>query len=358
MDFGLTFFPEVEPAQKPAAEYFHESLDLIEEAEKLGYTHVRSIEHHFTGYGGYSPDSILMLTAAAVRSKKMQLITGAVIPAFNHPVRVAEGLAMLDAISNGRLQVGFGRGFLPYEFANFKISRDDSIARFREGMEQVDLLLREENATSHGRFHSFDNITTQPRPTQKPRPPFFVAANITEESYEYAGRHGHSIMVVPMTATRLRQLLEIYHDAYRAAGHPGRGKVFLSFHMFVDPDGQRARDVARPHVESYFRAVMRSLEGIAAQPSDNYKGYEKQREHLAAITLDSLIESGGAFVGSPAEVREQITRFREASGGFDYASLQVNFHLLPYAESLRSLTLFAHEVMPHFAAPVVMSGVP
>lgn len=73
---------------------------------------------------------------------------------------------MLDAISGGRLQVGFGRGFLPYEFRNFKISRDDSIARYREGVEQVDLLLRTENATSRGRFFSFENITTLPRPTQ------------------------------------------------------------------------------------------------------------------------------------------------------------------------------------------------
>lgn len=350
MDFGLTFFPEVDPEQKPADEYFRESLDLVEAAEGLGYGHVRSIEHHFTGYGGYSPNSILMLTAAAQRSKTMKLITGAVIPAFNHPVRTAEDLCMLDAISGGRLQVGFGRGFLPYEFTNFKISRDDSIERYREGVEQVDLLMRTENATSHGKFFSFDNITTYPRPTQSPRPPFMVAANITEESYEYAGRNGHWIMVVPMTASRLREYLETYHQAYRAAGHPGRGKVFLSFHMFVDPDPRRAREIARPHVESYFKAIMRSIKDIGTTLSDNYKGYEKQAEHFKAITLETLIETGSAWVGSPAEVRDQIESFNDACGGFDYASLQVNFHLLPYAESLRSLTLFGEEVIPYFNA--------
>jgi alkanesulfonate monooxygenase SsuD/methylene tetrahydromethanopterin reductase-like flavin-dependent oxidoreductase (luciferase family) len=159
-------------------------------------------------------------------------------------------------------------------------------------------------------------------------------------------------MVVPMTASRLREYLDIYHNAYRAAGHPGRGKVFLSFHMFVDPDPKRARAVAAPHVESYFHAIMRSIKDIGKELSDNYKGYEKQAEHFKAITLDSLIESGSAWVGSPAEVREQIAHFHEACGGFDYASLQVNFHLLPYAESLRSLNLFGEEVIPHFNAAV------
>jgi alkanesulfonate monooxygenase SsuD/methylene tetrahydromethanopterin reductase-like flavin-dependent oxidoreductase (luciferase family) len=119
--------------------------------------------------------------------------------------------------------------------------------------------------------------------------------------------------------------------------------------LFVDPDPLRAREFARPHVESYFHAIMRSIKGLATELSDNYKGYEKQAEHFASTTLDTLIESGSAWVGSPAEVREQIARFHDECGGFDYASLQVNFHLLPYAEALRSLTLFGQEVIPHFA---------
>lgn len=186
-------------------------------------------------------------------------------------------------------------------------------------------------------------------PTQQPRPPFMVAANMTEDTYQYAGEQGFGIMVVPMTASRLRQLLEIYHGAWRAAGHPGHGTIFLAFHMFVDPDPRRARAVARVHVESYFQAIMRSTTALATEHSVDYKGYDKLREMMAGMTLERLIETCGAWVGSPTGVREQIARFHAESGGFDYASLQVNFSLLPFSEAMRSLRLFAEEVIPHFA---------
>ena len=168
MEFGITLLPDVSAQEKSAQDYFRESLDIVEAAEPLGYTFTRSIEHYFTGYGGNSPSSILMLTAAARQTKTMKLITGAVIPAFNHPLKIAGELGMLDAISAGRLHVGFGRAFLPHEFRRFEVSRDESIARFREGIEQVDLLLSQENVTSHGRFHSFEDTTSMPRPTQTP----------------------------------------------------------------------------------------------------------------------------------------------------------------------------------------------
>jgi alkanesulfonate monooxygenase SsuD/methylene tetrahydromethanopterin reductase-like flavin-dependent oxidoreductase (luciferase family) len=217
-------------------------------------------------------------------------------------------------------------------------------------MEQVDLLLRTENVTSQGAFHSFENTTTLPRPTQRPRPPFFVAANNTPTSYEYAGRQGHFIMGVPMVAEQLRANLEVYHEAWRAAGHPGKGKVFLAFHMFVDHDAERARRIAGKHVESYFKSLVEATAGMAEEPSRDYAGYEKQREQIAKLTIDSLIANCAAWVGSPSDVRGQIARYHEAVGGFDYASLQVNFHTLPLDEALRSIELFAHEVMPEFTA--------
>jgi alkanesulfonate monooxygenase SsuD/methylene tetrahydromethanopterin reductase-like flavin-dependent oxidoreductase (luciferase family) len=354
MDFGITLFPDVSPEEKSAADYFRESFAIVERAEQLGYTHVRSIEHHFTPYGGYSPSSIVMLTGLASRTTTMKLITGAVIPAFNHPLKIAGELGMLDAISNGRVMAGFGRAFLPHEFHRFGISRDESQARFREGIEQVDLLLRTEDATSHGAFHAFERTTTLPRPTQYPRPPFFVAANNTLSSYEYAGRQGYFIMGVPMVASQLRTNLEAYRAAWNAAGHPGSGKVFLAFHMFVDPDSARARRIAGNHVESYFKSLVEATAGMDTEHSKDYEGYAKQREAFSRLTIDMLIESCAAWVGSPAEVRSQIARYRDAVGGFDYASMQVNFHTMPVEEAMRSIELFAHEVMPEFiSAPAL-----
>ena len=352
MEFGITLFPDVGPAEKAPADYFRESFAIVERAEELGFSHVRSIEHHFTGYGGYSPSSTVMLAGLSGRTKTMKLITGAVIPAFNNPLKIAGELGMLDAMSGGRLMVGFGRAFLPHEFTRFGVSRDESHARFREGMDQIVRLLTEENVTSHGRFHSFANTTTLPRPTQR-RLQFFIAANSTESSYEYAGERGYYIMAIPMIAEQLRSHLEVYHNAWKKAGHPGRGKVFLAFHMFVDPDSARARRIAGAEVESYFKSIVEATAGMDTVKSKDYVGYEKQREQFAKFNIDSLIKSCAAWVGSPDEVCAQIARYHEACGGFDFASMQVNFHMVPAHEALRSIELFAREVMPRFrTAPV------
>jgi alkanesulfonate monooxygenase SsuD/methylene tetrahydromethanopterin reductase-like flavin-dependent oxidoreductase (luciferase family) len=172
MEFGIQFFPAVGPDQKPADQYWREALELTQLAERLGFTNVRTVEHYFLSYGGYSPDPLIFLSAAAAVTRSLRLITGAVLPVFNNPLKLAGQIGMVDAISGGRLEVGFARAFLPHEFARFGISMDESRARFDEGLEQVRRLLEDDKVTAHGRFHSFENATSLPRPTQKPRPPF------------------------------------------------------------------------------------------------------------------------------------------------------------------------------------------
>src|SRR6201993_3544566 len=137
MQFGVQFFPDVRPEQKSGADYFRDALDLAEEAESLGFSHIRIVEHYFHYYGGYSPNPMLFLAAAAQRTRHMRLVTGAVLPVFNHPLKLAGEIGMLDAISNGRLEVGFARAFMPHEFKRFGRSMDESRARFNEGVEQI-----------------------------------------------------------------------------------------------------------------------------------------------------------------------------------------------------------------------------
>ena len=119
--------------------------------DELGYTHVRQVEHYFKPYGGYSPNPLLFLTAAAQRTQNTRLITGAVLPAFNSPLKLAGEIGMLDGISNGRLEVGFARAFLPHEFAQFGVSLDESRRRFTEGLAQITLLLKDGERLLAGR---------------------------------------------------------------------------------------------------------------------------------------------------------------------------------------------------------------
>jgi alkanesulfonate monooxygenase SsuD/methylene tetrahydromethanopterin reductase-like flavin-dependent oxidoreductase (luciferase family) len=351
MDFGMQFFPCVGPKQKSGAQYFDECLRLVDFCDRYGWGHVRTVEHYFDPYGGYSPNPIVFLAAAAQRTKTARLITGAVLPVFNHPLKLAGEIAMLDSISQGRMEAGFARAFLPHEFARFGISVNESRERFTEGVEQVRRLLEEENVTAEGKFHQFKNVTSLPRCVQKPRPPFWVAAIATPESFTGAGKAGHSIMAIPMAGGALKELIAMYRESWRSAGHPGKGRVMLAFHMFCHEDRKHAWDVARVPLNSYLQSLVAAAsDWTSGTSSKDYPGYDKMIEALSRETIDSQVASGGAWIGTPAELQEQIAYYIAGIGGFESASLQINFFDLPYAEAEHSLRLFSEKVMPKFKA--------
>ena len=186
------------------------------------------MEHYFEPYGGYSPAPHVFLTAASQRTRNARLLTGAVLLVFNHPLKVAGEIGMLDAISGGRLDCGFGRAFLPHEFQRFDRSMDESRARFEEGMEAVRLLLEQENVTFEGQFYRFRNVTSLPRPTQRPRPPFWTAALGTPESLRRAGERGYNLMLVPFSGPQMRETIGVYREAWREAGHAGQAGLPLA----------------------------------------------------------------------------------------------------------------------------------
>lgn len=347
MEFGMQFFPDVAPEQKPGAQYFDECLRLVGVADPLGYAHIRTVEHYFHPYGGYSPNPIVFLAAASQRTRRARLITGAVLPVFNNPLKIAGEIGMLDAISGGRLEVGFARAFLPHEFARFGIAVDESRARFEEGMEQVRLLLEEENVSADGLFHRFRNTTSLPRPTQRPRPPFWVAALATPDSFVNAGHAGHSIMAIPMAGGRMKELIALYRDAWRAAGHPGKGRVMLAFHMFCHESRSAAEAAAREPLNRYLRSLVEAAsDWTAGLSSADYPGYDKIIDALRRETFESQVASGAAWVGTPADIAAQIAAYRDSVGGFESASLQVNFNTIGIDDALRSVHLFGERVVP------------
>lgn len=320
--------------------------DLVDD---YGYTHVRAVEHYFNPYGGYSPNPIVFLTATSQRTKKARLITGAVLPIFNNPLKVAGEAGMLDAISGGRLELGMARAFLPHEFETFGVSLDESVARFDEGSDQIRRLLEEENVTSDGQFHRFRNVTSLPRPTQKPRPPIWTAATSTPESFAKAGLRGDGIMTIPLGRERLKEMLSIYRDAWRGAGQPGNGRVMIAINMFCHEDESQALRIANEPLNYYFQRIARAASGWKEGASTtDYPNYDKMIAQLANQTLETQIESGAAWVGSPEKLVDQIAEFFDDVGGFESASMQVNFGTVNCAAAERSLRLFGEKVILRF----------
>jgi len=347
MQVGIQFFPDVGPGVKSGRDYWQEALKLVALCDRYGYSHVRTVEHYFHPYGGYSPNPVVFLAAAAQVSRKARMVTGAVLPAFNNPLKVAGELAMLDALSDGRLDAGFARAFLPHEFARFRVGLDESRARFDEGMEQVRRLLEEENVTVEGRFHSFRNVTSLPRPTQKPRPPFYVAALATKESFERAGANGHGIMAIPMAGGAMAELLETYRAARAKAGHQGRGTVMLAFHMLCHADQAEAERLAKGPIERYLKSLVDAAsDWTSGASSADYPGYDKVIAGLAKETFESQVEKCAAWVGTPERILDTIATYQRQVGGFEIASLQVNFNDIAYADAESSMRLFGERVLP------------
>jgi len=349
MEFGIQFFPNVGPEEKTAAMYYDECLQLCDMVDDLGYTHIRTVEHYFHVYGGYSPNPIVFLTAVAQRTKKARLITGAVLPIFNHPLKIAGEIGMLDGLSQGRLEVGLARAFLPREFRAFGRNLNESIARFDEGVDQIRRLLEEENVTCDGQFHSFKDITSMPRPTQKPRPQFWTAALSTPESFEKAGKRGDWLMAIPIAGGKMQEFLGIYRDSWKSAGHPGHGRIMLAFFMLCHEDREEAKRIAREPVDRYFSSLVDSAsDWSTGEASDDYKNYDKIIAQLEQENLDTQIEKSSAWVGSPNDLIEMIRGYDSDVGGMDDASLQVNFTSVPFDEAAASIRLFSEKVMPHF----------
>jgi len=350
MEFGLQYFPCVGPDQKSGAQYFDECLRLTEYADVYGYSHIRTVEHYFHPYGGYTPNPIVFLSALSQRTQKARIVTGAILPVFNNPLKLAGEIGMLDAITGGRAEIGFARAFLPHEYERFNIDLDESVARFDEGMEQIDLLLTGENVSHDGKFHSFKNVTSLPRPTQKPRPKFWTAAFTTPESFEKAGRVGNYIMAIPIGGSQMNELIGIYREAWKSAGHDGNGRIMLAFHMYCHEDATEVVNIARDPVNRYLKMLVDAAKDwVDGATSDNYKGYGKMIEALDRETFESQVEKGAAWIGTPESLTERIRDYHAEIGGFDDASLQINFNDLSYEDAERSVKLFGEKVMPGFA---------
>ena len=346
LKFGLHFFPDVEPEEQAPHDYFKDALDLVQEGEKYGFEYVRIVEHYFNAYGGYSPNPLLFLAAAAQRTRHMRLMTGAVLPVFNHPLKLAGELAMTDAISGGRLDIGVARAFLPHEFDAFSIPMDESKARFKEGLNAILELFQKKQVSLEGQFHQFKNMTSYPPPTQTPHPPIWIAAVTTEESFYEAGKNGYNLMAIPYAAERLKPLLDVYRETFKRYHPEKESKVMIGFHMYCGEDHEKAMAAARPRVDQYIKTMAKAFDSWHVAPdSKDYQGYKKMIEKIQSQNFQDLYDTHAVWVGTPDTIASQARQFYEEVGGFDVATLQVMFGGIPVTEALNSIHLFASEGM-------------
>jgi alkanesulfonate monooxygenase SsuD/methylene tetrahydromethanopterin reductase-like flavin-dependent oxidoreductase (luciferase family) len=150
----------------------------------------------------------------------------------------------------------------------------------------------------------------------------------------------------------MASLLAAYRNAWRAAGHPGRGKVMLAFHMYCADTREKAAAIAREPLDQYLKSIVAAASGwLSGVSSRDYPNYQKTIQIIAAETFESQVEKGSAWIGTPDEIRRAIEGYDREVGGFESASLQVNFGMISAGDAKDSMQLFAREVMPHFTRP-------
>ena len=350
MRFGINFFPSFRPEDGTTAAYFQQCLRLAERADALGYHSVKTVEHSFYDYGGHSPNPCVFLSAVAARTRRVRLVTGAVIPAFHHPAHLGGDLSMLDNMSNGRLDAGFGRAFLPKEFEVYGVPMSESRERFEESISIIRRLWVEERISYRGKFWNLDDVRLMPRVVQKPHPPVWIAAISTEESFLYAARNGFNLMIVPYAGKpgQLQEFVKMYRRVWAESGHePGAEQIQVAQFCYVASDRSEAQAgferICRKYLEVFADAVV-SWQG---KSSAQYPGYEKMVASILATTPEKIVRQGGAFVGTPEDVVGQVRQCIDTFGVIE-PSMQINFGGSKDEEALRTLELFASRVIPEF----------
>jgi len=266
-----------------------------------------------------------------------------------HPLRLAEEAATVDHISHGRLIFGVGRSGFPRTYEAYGISYAESRERFAEVLEVVRRAWTQERFSFDGTFYKFDNVCLVPKPYQTPHPEIRVAAT-SPDTYAAIGALGYPIFC----AVRLGTLSELvpnllaYREAYAAAGHPGRGQVFLRVPVYVAETEARARAEPRDSIMHFYRYLGAQLADSASRAGARAIEQRAERgQRLQTIDYDEVLREK-IIVGTPRIVADRLHALREELG-LDGILAEMNCgSRIPHAQVLRSLELLCQVVMPEF----------
>ncbi len=336
MKFGL-FLEWPNPTLRNWKTLFEEGVQQVQYSEEMGFDYCLIAEHHFTNYGN-SPAPLMQALYIGQRTRRIKIGTASVILPVWQPLRLAEEIAVLDNLIDGRLMCGIGRGYQGYEMAGFGSDLGESRVKFQETFE---VLLKawtsDESFTYDGEYVRIENpVTVFPKPMQKPHPPLWISGT-SVESMELAAQHD----ILPLSSSNLgmdgvKRQLGSYLQARKAMNKPIQDpSLALQCMTHVAPTDEEAME-ALPYVRWQTRA-QRGLNrhdvtngAVSATPFDGELDDE--------AFLDRL------YFGSPETVIEKFRR--AASAGATHISNWMMFGGIEHEKLMRSIRLMGEEVIP------------
>lgn len=342
MRFGYyilnTYVPELDG---PSPELYAHWLEQIDAAEELGFDSLWVTEHHFRFFGGMLPNPQVLLAAAAQRTKRMRLGASVSLLPMHHPIRIAEDFAMVDLVSDGRLNFGAGRGMHPLEYAVFGADWNTAQLRLPEALDVIVRAWTDDAFEWAGEHYRYPKLTVYPKPVQKPHPPIYVTANKDPESFRMIGRRGYHLMTLPWIFTNevQRSRVELYLDAVREGGHAVESKdVFVMYPAYIGESDEQARAEV---IEPWHRWRQFALEALALDPSKG-EAYDKVFRHLG---YDAMVAENRGVFGGPETCVRHLQRICDI---VDPTHIGLVFHFggLPQAKVLKSMERFTDMVAP------------
>jgi len=320
------------PAGDDIRERLRDDLDLVRRAEQLGFDGIVK-GSHYSAHPFQSVQQIPFLAQVAAIAPRLRLICGLVLLPLHKPLDLAEQLATLDIISNGKLVFGCGIGYREVEFKAFGVPRGGLGARFEEGLEAVRRLWTEDFVTMKGSHFELDGANCTVKPVQKPTPPIWIGAN-ADVAIRRAARLADCWYINPHnTLATIERQMEGYKRALDEYKKPFPAELPMRREVFVAKSRAEAIRLAQPYLEEKYKAYRAWGQDKVMPQGDDF-------DH----EFDELLKDR-FLLGSPAEVAEQMIGLNRRLG-VNHIVASVHWVGMPNRLALEQVELLAEEVMP------------
>jgi alkanesulfonate monooxygenase SsuD/methylene tetrahydromethanopterin reductase-like flavin-dependent oxidoreductase (luciferase family) len=373
MRFGIFYEHQLPRPWAPDGEYrlLKDALEQVELADRLGIDYLWEVEHHFLEEYSHSSAPEVFLAAASQRTSRIRLGHGIVQlpPAYNHPARVAERVATLDLLSDGRVEFGTGESSSEVELGGFGVARQDKRAQWEEALGVVTRMLVEEPFAGHqGKFIEVPPRNLVPKPLQRPHPPLWVACSRRETIHLAATKGVGALSFSFIEPDRAREWVDDYYatiasEACVPGGFAVNPQVACVLPLLCHQDEETAiqRGLDGAHFFGYalahyyvFGAHRPGRTSIWDEFQANRSSFGFDREiaaqtgvELGAQLLQEGLGSLRGAIGTPAQIRELIRGYQAA--GVDQLVFVSQAGRTRHEHICESLELFARDVMPEFA---------
>lgn len=356
MKFGIFYEMQLPRPWGPDDErqLYQNALTQVELADKLGYDYAWEVEHHFLEEYSHSSQPEVFLAAASQRTKNIRLGHGIVQITTNHPARVAEKVACLDLVSNGRVEFGMGEGGSITEIAPFGVKLEDKRAVWEDAVRAVMPMFKEGGCEYDGPFFKFPMRNVLPKPVQKPHPPLWVACSQLE-TIEMAGRRGIGALGFQfLSADMAHAWVHAYYNSFtrrqeKLGDYQSNCNIaMVSYFMCAETDEEARR---RADGVTFFQFSLAFYSGSRTRERpppgtvniwEEYNKWKKANPEAADRALR------GGLIGSPETIRKKLMKFKESR--VDSIILLNQAGRNTHEHICESLELFAKEVMPEFHA--------